>query len=279
MIKNRILDKLGYAKLVTDVRQLIEEGRVRTEAAVKNELVSTYWMVGKRIVEEGLTSRANYGESILEELSQDLNVHMVTLRQATLFFRQYEINTPRGLNLTWSHYRELMYVTDKKERQFYEKKASNGQWTRNQLVDSIKSGQYTQSQKIVGKKKTTIVKLKRPTAVSYVYKAIVQRVIDGDTLLVRVDLGFQVWKEQRIRLSGIDAPEKKTPEGRKAYITLRDLMAQLDFIVIKTRQIDIYGRYLGHIFYSFQDAHVDKIFSQGKYLNQELLDKGVVKGM
>ncbi len=45
----------------------------------------------------------------------------------------------------------------------------------------------------------------------YLYKAKLVRVIDGDTIDLDIDLGFDVWlKKQRIRLAGIDSPECRT---------------------------------------------------------------------
>ena len=44
----------------------------------------------------------------------------------------------------------------------------------------------------------------------YEYNAICTRVVDGDTIDARVDLGFSVWLDCRIRLEGIDAPETRT---------------------------------------------------------------------
>ena len=45
----------------------------------------------------------------------------------------------------------------------------------------------------------------------YHYKATLVRVVDGDTIDVDIDLGFDVWlKKQRVRLAGIDAPESRT---------------------------------------------------------------------
>jgi micrococcal nuclease len=47
----------------------------------------------------------------------------------------------------------------------------------------------------------------------YQYKAIITKVIDGDTVDVDIDLGFDVWlKNQRIRLYGIDTPESRTSD-------------------------------------------------------------------
>lgn len=46
---------------------------------------------------------------------------------------------------------------------------------------------------------------------TYIYNCIVDRVVDGDTVDVDIDLGFGVWlKKQRIRLMGVDTPEKRT---------------------------------------------------------------------
>jgi micrococcal nuclease len=45
----------------------------------------------------------------------------------------------------------------------------------------------------------------------YEYRCVIDRVVDGDTVDVHIDLGFGVWlRDQRVRLSGIDAPEIRT---------------------------------------------------------------------
>ena len=44
----------------------------------------------------------------------------------------------------------------------------------------------------------------------YEYNVEVLRVIDGDTIDVMIDLGFDVWVKNRLRLEGIDAPETRT---------------------------------------------------------------------
>ena len=40
----------------------------------------------------------------------------------------------------------------------------------------------------------------------YEYKAIVERVVDGDTIDVIIDLGFKTWKKVRVRMEGINTP-------------------------------------------------------------------------
>ncbi len=121
------------------------------------------------------------------------------------------------------------------------------------------------------------LKLKRPTTATYVYKAYVEKVVDGDTLLLRIDLGFQVLKEQRVRLANIDTPALDEPKGLQATEYVQQQLAKTSFVMIKTNKIDIYGRYVGHIFYSLQNLKKSEIFTEGRYLNQELLDKGLAK--
>jgi len=270
MPNTTVLTKSKYQKLLTDLRKLIQEGKKRAQGAVSRELIATYWHVGKRITQESLTENAGYGESVTEDIAQDLGMDMDTLRKSILFFKRYENKSPRALDLSWSHYRALLSIQSDEERAWYEAEAIKHGWIRDELVSAIKRDVWLEG-KAKGRKMSR--KLKRPTDSLYTYKAIVERVVDGDTLLLRIDLGFQVWKEQRVRLAEIDAPEKDTKEGRKAFEHVRDTLARVQFVVIKTNKIDIYGRYVAHVFYSFGQTDKEKIFTDGRYLNQELLNR------
>ena len=87
----------------------------------------------------------------------------------------------------------------------------------------------------------------------YEYRATILRVIDGDTIEARVDLGFDVFAVQRFRLYGINAPETKgesRDDGRAATEYLRTLIAKhtgnsntLTIQTSKDKQ-EKYGRYL-----------------------------------
>lgn len=59
------------------------------------------------------------------------------------------------------------------------------------------------------------------------YRADVERVIDGDTLIVRIDLGFSTFSEATIRVEGINAPELSTPEGVTARNAAVDFFSSL----------------------------------------------------
>jgi endonuclease YncB( thermonuclease family) len=94
----------------------------------------------------------------------------------------------------------------------------------------------------------------------YSYWATVERVVDGDTLVVNIDLGFNVTLTNvHLRIYGIDCPEKATEEGKDAMRYVKEWIALDDmYNVIKPKQYKItvrnhkkdkYGRILGELFY------------------------------
>jgi len=46
----------------------------------------------------------------------------------------------------------------------------------------------------------------------YYYNAVVERVVDGDTIDVTIDLGFNIWVKERLRLYGLNTPETRTKD-------------------------------------------------------------------
>ncbi|MCK5082660.1 MAG: thermonuclease family protein [Candidatus Omnitrophica bacterium] len=275
MTKNAILTEPQYAKLVREIRVLIKEGRQKAELSARQELVQTYWKIGERISEEGLTQSAGYNQAILADLSEELDIDYTTLTRCIHFFQTYNVATS-SKTLTWSHYKNLLPINDEEERQWYEDLAETEGLTVPNLSQAIKADRYGESVKGDGEGQATR-SLTRPTKATYIYKAVVARVIDGDTLLLKIDLGFQVWKEQRLRLAGINTPAMDEPGGREAYQFVLGQLAKVDFVMVKTNKIDIYGRYVGHIFYSSRTLNKDKTFTKGEYLNQALVSRGLAK--
>ncbi len=105
-------------------------------------------------------------------------------------------------------------------------------------------------------------------AVLFTYKATVEKVVDGDTLRVVVDLGFNTRTRQYLRLRGIDCPEKDTEEGKRAADFVRVRIKTADEILLASSQSDKYDRYLADVF--FVDPN-----GQEQYLNNLLLEKGL----
>ncbi len=86
----------------------------------------------------------------------------------------------------------------------------------------------------------------------YFYRAIVQKVYDGDTCTVDIDLGLKTWiRGERIRLARIDAPElrgEEREEGLRSRDFLRALIDGREILIqtIKDRT-GRYGRYIAEI--------------------------------
>ena len=110
----------------------------------------------------------------------------------------------------------------------------------------------------------------------HTYSARIERVIDGDTLLVVVDCGFRTRTRQKLRLRGIDAPEMNTAEGERVKRYVQRVFRAIPVIVIKTYSTDKYDRYLSDVFYLSGEPDPAVIASRGNFLNQELLDKRLV---
>jgi micrococcal nuclease len=103
----------------------------------------------------------------------------------------------------------------------------------------------------------------------YEYKATINRVVDGDTVDVDIDLGFGVWlKDERVRIMGIDTPESRTRDsvekkfGLAAKARLKSLLGKT--AVLKTRVAkdgeDMkgkFGRILGdfEVYYAAEDRY------------------------
>ena len=88
----------------------------------------------------------------------------------------------------------------------------------------------------------------------YEYKAVVDRVVDGDTIDVTIDLGFSVWKKMRVRMEGINTPESRTRdlEEKKRGLAAKDrLKSILEFnnnkCVLKVSGVGKYGRTLATV--------------------------------
>jgi len=105
----------------------------------------------------------------------------------------------------------------------------------------------------------------------------VDKVIDGDTIDVTIDLGFSIMYASRVRLAGIDTPESRTSDKvekalgleSKAYLASRINSAKN--VVIKTEKLDSsekYGRILGWIY----------LDGDSKSVNTEMIEKGYAWG-
>ena len=118
---------------------------------------------------------------------------------------------------------------------------------------------------------------KATTAAIYTFAARLEHLVDGDTLRVTVDCGFNIWRSQLLRLKGIDTPEMTTIDGERARDYAAKQLVSCPVFVIKTYREDKYKRYLTDLFYLPGESDPAVIASEGRYLNQELLKEGLAK--
>lgn len=148
------MDKeLTNISLITDLRSIIEQGKRQAYSAINATMISTYWNVGKRIVEEEQhgEARAEYGEYIAKTAAKELQKeygnafnyrNICYFRQFYLCFRNIEIVNARVHNLTWTHFRHLLRVEDEKVRMWYMNEASTQLWSTRELERNINTQYY-----------------------------------------------------------------------------------------------------------------------------------------
>jgi len=87
----------------------------------------------------------------------------------------------------------------------------------------------------------------------YQYEVEVLRVVDGDTIDVMIDLGFDIRVKKRVRLYGINAPETRTRDkrekekGNKSKKFLIEYLSNKQQIILNSLDIGKYGRVVGEI--------------------------------
>jgi len=119
---------------------------------------------------------------------------------------------------------------------------------------------------------------------SYEFPVVISRVVDGDTVDARIDIGFKIIYEERIRLLGIDTPESFTSNKKEKVLGLaakeriKELISQANAIPRKRGRKDVvlktskdgkgkFGRILGEIW-------INTNTGDGVNINQVLIDEG-----
>ena len=99
----------------------------------------------------------------------------------------------------------------------------------------------------------------------------VERVIDGDTLKVRLDLGFDIFTRHTLRLRAIDCPEMDTKAGQEAKAFVQSYIKEAQRIIVRSSRADKYDRYLADIFIpTGNEPNADTDI----FLNNLLLEQG-----
>lgn len=139
-----------YNLLLKDIGSILSEGRKQAFRVINNVLVETYWNVGRRIVEHEQQGdeKAEYGTRLLKDLSRDLKAEYgkgfsrTNLQLMRLLYIKYPIcQTVSGI-LSWSHYSELLSISDDLSRSFYEKQCVIEKWSVRELKRQRSTGLF-----------------------------------------------------------------------------------------------------------------------------------------
>ncbi len=161
-----IISKNKYNHLLKNIGSTIETGRNNALSALNEQILLTYWEIGRHIVEfeQHGKEKAVYGDTLLSNLSKDLkNNHgkgfsKSNLYVMRLFYQKYPKFQSSGIfqtsgkssyrksqtsgKLTWSHYSELLGVSDDMARAFYMLQASKENWSVRELKRQIDSALF-----------------------------------------------------------------------------------------------------------------------------------------
>lgn len=154
-----------YKNLIDNIGTTLRRRRENAVKAVNQELIAANWEIGKHIVEfeQGGKETAEYGSLLLSNLSKDLKLaYGKGFGKSNLYlFRKFYITYPifqtLSGKLSWSHYAELLTVSDDKARSFYEKQAEMENWSFREMKRQIDSSLFERLS--LSKDKKTVLKL------------------------------------------------------------------------------------------------------------------------
>ncbi len=135
---------------IHEIKELIRLSRQKTAVQINRAILETYWKTGEIIVryEQNEKIRAAYGERTLLQLSKDLTRELgkgfsrSNLQNMRLFYLNYPICQTLSGKLTWSHYCQLLSISDADKRRFYEKEAENSGWSVRELIRQQESSLF-----------------------------------------------------------------------------------------------------------------------------------------
>lgn len=137
-----------------DAQNIVEQTRNYAYQAVNIAMIQRNWLLGKRIADEELQgeNRAEYGKEVINRLANHLtNLYGKGFSKSNLYqFVQFYKYFPeifhslsgKSFTLSWTHYRTLLRVTDKKAREWYLQESEDEMWSVRTLDRNIASQYY-----------------------------------------------------------------------------------------------------------------------------------------
>jgi len=125
--------------LFHNIKILIEETKVRAAITINSALTMMYWHIGKKINDEILKhERAEYGKEIVNSLSRQLvecygrgfaSRNLANMVKFAQVFKDETILHTVSAKLSWSHFKEVLYIEDNLKRSFYLEMSKLDHWS------------------------------------------------------------------------------------------------------------------------------------------------------
>ena len=137
-------------EMVNKIRGIMNTARQNVAKQVNSELIAAYWNIGRVIVEHEQDSneRAEYEQKTLKLLSRTLTKEfgkgfsVSNLQFMRRFYQTYQIQQTVSVKLSWSHYCELLSISDREKRSFYEKECERSGWSVRELKRQISTSLF-----------------------------------------------------------------------------------------------------------------------------------------
>ena len=149
-VRPESMERIAAEALVTEIRTVLQNARSNAARQVNSELLAAYWHIGRIICEyeQTVPARADYGKQTLKELSRTLTKEFgrgfsrSNLQNMRLFYLCYQNCQTLSGKLSWSHYCELLTISEPEKRSFYEKEAVTAGWSVRELQRQIESSLF-----------------------------------------------------------------------------------------------------------------------------------------
>lgn len=136
--------------ILQEIKNILDTARKMVARQVNSELLNAYWNIGRIICEyeQSASTRADYGKQTLRMLSKELTKEfgkgfsVSNIQFMRRFYQTYQIQQTMSVKLSWSHYCELLSISDPDKRSFYEKEAVNSNWSVRELKRQIESSLF-----------------------------------------------------------------------------------------------------------------------------------------
>ena len=150
MAKKDLVVTSEMSPILQEIKTVLDTARNNVARQVNNELLNTYWNIGRIICEyeQSDSARADYGKQTLRALSKELTKEfgkgfsVSNIQFMRRFYQTYQIQQTASVKLSWSHYCELLSISDTDKRNFYEKEAVNSNWSVRELKRQIESSLF-----------------------------------------------------------------------------------------------------------------------------------------